>query len=342
MRVGFDVSALARPHSPGIQRVTASLVAALERRGALEVVRLAAPPGASLRRWRQTELPRLARGLVGLHSFTSGFALRGPGARVQTIHELPWRHGVQENSDLFHRLWASLGTLRASRIVCPSEHVARDLPGFARRKTRVVPWGVDERFRAEPAPGEVDEVVLTRYRLGDEPFVFCPGAVRPKKNLAAVLRALAERRRRGTRALRLLVSGGDSAQLRRDLGLASRLGLDRAVMVLEHVAEEDLPALYRLSKAVPVLSRSEGFALPVLEALASATPVLVPPESAQAEVAGEAGLRVDPQDPGAVADGLERALEQRGTLGALGVARARSFGWDSAAERVERLWQELA
>lgn len=342
MRVGFDVSPLSHPHSRGLARVVAGLVAALERRGRIEVVRLAPPLGRGLRAWRQRELPRLARGLAGLHSFTSAFPLRGPGARVQTIHELPWRHGVAENADVRHRLWASLGAWRATRIVCPSEHVARQLAVGARRKARVVPWGVDGCFRDEPAPGVVDEVVLARYRLGDEPFLFCPGAVRAKKNLAAVLQALAELRRRGAPALRVLVTGGDGPQLRLDLGLASRLGLDRFVMVLDEAAEEDLPALYRLARAVPVLSRSEGFALPVLEALASGTPVLVPPASAQAELAGPAGLVVDPRSPAAVATALERALAERNELAPLGLARARAFSWDAAAERVEALWQELA
>src|SRR5262245_46393277 len=44
MRIGFDVSPLHRPHPRGVVRVTAGLVGALERRGVLEVVRLA-PPG---------------------------------------------------------------------------------------------------------------------------------------------------------------------------------------------------------------------------------------------------------------------------------------------------------
>src|SRR5262245_14997149 len=102
MRVGFDVSALTHPHSRGLTRVAAGLVPALERGGRTEVVRLAPERGVRLRSWRQRDLPRLARGLAGLHSFTSAFPLRGPGARVQTIHELPWRHGVAENAGLRH------------------------------------------------------------------------------------------------------------------------------------------------------------------------------------------------------------------------------------------------
>jgi len=346
MRVGFDVSALTRPHSRGLERVVRGLVEALERRRNLEVVRLAPRDGEDLRRWRQKELagsvPRLE--LAGLHSFTSAFPLGGRGARVQTVHELPWRHGVAENAGWKHRLWSGPLAALAARHVVPSEHVARDLvrsPFVSRAKVRVVPWGVDERFRSAPPPGVVDEAVLQRYRLGEDPFVLCPGATRAKKNLAAVLQGLGERKRRGQRALGLVVTGPESAQLRADLGLASRLGLARWVSTLEEVAEEDLPSLYRLACAVPVLARSEGFGLPVLEGLASGTPVLVPPDGAQGEVAGAAGIRVDPADPGAVAEALERALVERERWAALGIERARAFTWDAAAERVEALWKEL-
>jgi len=346
MRVGFDVSPLARPHSRGLERVVRALAAALERRGRLEVVRLAPSPSEALRHWRQVELPRRAAvaGLHGVHSFTSAFALRGPGHRVQTVHELPWRHGARENADLRHRAWASLGGLRAVRVVTPTTHVAHDLarsPFVAQGRIRVVPWGVDASFAPEPPPRVVDEAVLARYRLGDAPFLFAPGAVRAKKNLAALLHGMAERRRRGLEPLGIVVTGGDTQALRADLGLASRLGLGRWLSMLDEVAEEDLPGLYRLASAVPVLSHSEGFGLPVLEAMASGTPVLVPRGSAQAEVAAEAGILVDAQDPGSVAEGIERALAERARHGRLGLERARAFTWDASALRIETLWQEL-
>jgi alpha-1,3-rhamnosyl/mannosyltransferase len=347
MRVGFDVAALSHRHSRGLERVVRCLVEALERRGKLEVVRLAPEPRADLLHWRQVELPRLAgkADLAGLHSFTSSFPWRGEGVRVQTVHELPWRHGTRENADLAHRLWASLGALRARRVVVPSEHVARDLrrsPLVAAKKVRVVPWGVEGHFCAEPPPRVVDEAALMRYRLGEDPFVFCPGAVRAKKNLTALLYALAERKQRGAKPLHVLVTGGDSPDLRTDLGLATKLGLDRWVMMIDEIAEADLPSLYRLSSAVAVLSHSEGFGLAVLEALACGTPVLVPRASAQAEVANAAGIVVDARSPGSIADGLERALVERIDFGRRGVQRASAFTWDAAAEKIETLWQELA
>lgn len=347
MRIGLDVSPLCRPHPRGIVRITSELASALERRGRIEIVRLEPPEGVRLAVWRQTELPRSVReaGLAGIHSCVSAFAIRGAGARVQTIHELPWRHGVRENAGLRHRAWAALGPCRADAVVTATEFTARDLrarilPG--RTKIRVVPWGVGAPFADEPGPSQIDEVALGRYRLPQSPLILCLGAVRPKKHLAALIRGLAEHLRRGGAHIQLVVSGGDTPQLRKDLGLVARLGLSRFVSTPDAIDEADLPSLLRLASAVAVLSRSEGFGLPVLESMASATPVIVARASAPAEVAGAVGIQVDPDDPASVADGLARALRERELLRGPLAARAREFTWESCAERIESIWESLA
>jgi alpha-1,3-rhamnosyl/mannosyltransferase len=347
VRIGFDASPLQRPHPRGIVRVTSGLVEALEGRGNLEVVRLLPPAAGNLRRWRAVELPRIAREreLDGIHSCVSAFAFRGRGARVQTIHELPWLHGAREGADLRHRIWAAAGPLLADAVLTATEFVARDLrrrilPGAS--KVRVCPWGIGPPFQGEAPPELVDEVALGKYKLPSGAFSLALGAVRPKKNLAAVLHGMAELRKRGGPALQLVVTGGDTPQLRRDLGLVSRLGMARFVTTIDDVADADLPSVLRLASVVPVLSRSEGFGLPVLEALACATPVVVPHDSAQAEVAGGAGIVVDPEDPASVADGLARALAEREALRPKLVARARELSWDRCAAQVESIWREIA
>jgi glycosyltransferase involved in cell wall biosynthesis len=342
VRIGFDVSPLVWHHSRGLARLAESLVRTLEQRARLDVVRLAPPSGAGSVNWRQSELPRVAKELSveGVHSFVSALPWRGRFARVQTIHEVPWRHGAAENAGLRHRFWASVGRRRADLTLVPSQHVARDLGGGSSR-VRVCPWGVDGAFTEEPDPSCVDELVLGRYRLGEDPLVLCPGAVREKKNLAAVIRGLAELHKGGGSPLHLVVTGEDTPSLRRDLGLVSRLKLSRFVSTPGWIEERDLPSLLRLSTAVAVLSTSEGFAFPVLEAMACGTPVVVPADSAQAELAGPLGIEVDPTDPSSVAAGLSRALKERSALRGKLADRARAFSWDRCAAQVEDAWAEI-
>ncbi len=342
MRIGFDVSPLHRPHSPGVVRATAGLVRALAERGRHEIVRLVPDENEGLRRWRWSRLPALVSelGLDGIHSPVSAFPLRGPGRRVQTVHELPWKHGAGENADVRHRLWAAVGSRRADRVICPSEHVARDL-GRRAGAVRVCPWGAGREFAGEPPAGVVDEAALDRYRLRRERFALCLGAVREKKNLAALLHGRAELQRRGGPTLQIVVTGPRTRQLRRDLELAARLGLSAFVSAPGEIEEAHLPSLVRLAAVVPVLSASEGFAFPVLEAMACGTPTLVPRDSAQAELAGSAGIQTDPADPAALADGLERAVRERETLRAALLERAAAFTWERCAAQVEGIWDEL-
>ncbi len=341
MRVGFDASACKSPHSPGVRRVASSLLEALEARGRLEVVRLEPPAGLTrFGSWRRRELPRLVkeRGLAGIHSFVSSFAPGGPGRRVQTVHELPWKHGDPENAGLAHRFWAFFGPRRAARVVVPTRHVAKDLGN--RANVRVIPWGVSAAFVPEPAPGQIDEVLLERYRLGSDPIVLCPGAVRPKKNLAAVLRGVARLVAQGRR-VEVVVTGGDTPTLRRDLGLASQLGLAGQVTTLDRIEEQDLPGLYRLASLVPVLSGSEGFGLPVLEALACGTPAIVPADSAQEEAGQGAAFAVDASSEESIATAFAEALDRREELRYTLPERLQETSWDRAAAAVEALWEEL-
>lgn len=324
MRIGFDASPLHRPHPPGVVRVVRECLAALERRGKIEVVRLVPPQQQSLRAWRLFELPRRARELDGIHSFVSAFPFRGPGVRVQTIHELPWLHGVAENADLAHRLWNWLGPLRAQIVLTATEFSARDLrarwlPG--RRRVRVIPWGVGAPFG--PGPAEQMEVL------------FCPGASRAKKGLDAAIAGAACLAPRPT----IVVTGPAGDELARCEFRARAAGV--RLVHRERLEEDELVQHYRSSIAVVALARSEGFGLPVLEALACGTPVIVPADSAQAEVAGSAGLRVDPAQDESVARAIERARGEREELRAEGLRRAAQFGWERTAAAIEALWTEI-
>jgi glycosyltransferase involved in cell wall biosynthesis len=80
----------------------------------------------------------------------------------------------------------------------------------------------------------------------------------------------------------------------------------------------------------------EGFGFPVLEAFAAGVPVLTSNASSLPEVAGDAALLVDPRDPTAIADGLERVLGDAGFREGLrraGAERVRAFTWEASARR---------
>lgn len=334
MRVAFDTTPIVRATYPaGVRRACRGLVEALERRGVLEVVRLSPPDDASERRWRHLDLPDLLsrKRCFGLHSSISAFPWRGPGRRVHTVHELPWRHGVRENAGLAHRFWASFGARRADAVLCATELVARDLRGSVLvdpGKVHVCPWGITPRTDTTPPPHPADS----------PPFALCLGAVRPKKNLRAAVHGLAHLHGDGARDWRLIVTGGPTPTLLEDLALAAELSIGDAVVTPGTLTDPELAALLRGAAAVLVLSTSEGFGFPVLEAMAHGTPVVVPAGTSQAEVAGAAAIVVEPRDPASVARGLQRAVAEREALRPALLERAGELSWERCASRVESLW----
>lgn len=152
MRLGFDVSPLVFPTPLGVVRATRGLVEALERRGFVEIVRLAPERSSSSLAWRHLELPRRVRALAldGLHSPVSAFPLSSEAPVVATVHEVPWLAGARERAGLAARFWASVPASAAT--LCPSAFTAHALArhrGFDGRVV-VAPWGIDDVFAHDP------------------------------------------------------------------------------------------------------------------------------------------------------------------------------------------------
>ena len=121
----------------------------------------------------------------------------------------------------------------------------------------------------------------------------------------------------------------------------ARLGLERRVELLGHVEKTKLAELYRGAACVVLPSRYEGFGLPVVEAMACGTPVVATRAGSIPEVAADAAVLVEPGDPVALAEGVERALAERETLVAAGFERARAFSWPATARATLDVYREL-
>ncbi|OLB62984.1 MAG: hypothetical protein AUI11_03285 [Acidobacteria bacterium 13_2_20CM_2_66_4] len=113
---------------------------------------------------------------------------------------------------------------------------------------------------------------------------------------------------------------------------------------LGYLPEETLAVMYRLAAVFVFPSLYEGFGLPPLEAMASGTPVVTSNLSSLPEVAGDAAMLVDPYDPQAIADGMQRVLTDerlRRELRTKGLARARQFSWETSVRRVREIYGEV-
>src|SRR5439155_9559993 len=114
------------------------------------------------------------------------------------------------------------------------------------------------------------------------------------------------------------------------------------VLPLGFVPHERLPALYRGAEVFVFPSRYEGFGMPVLEAMACGVPCVVSSHPSLDEACGDAAVRAEPRDPGALADAVERALAERDQLVPRGREHARSFTWLENGRAHLAAWQTAA
>jgi glycosyltransferase involved in cell wall biosynthesis len=106
------------------------------------------------------------------------------------------------------------------------------------------------------------------------------------------------------------------------------------VVKLGVVSEDLLVSLYRCATALVYPSLYEGFGLPVLEAMACGTPVIASRAASIPEVAGDAGILVDPLDvpawTAAIVD-VVNDQDRRADMRSKGLARAAEFTWARTA-----------
>ncbi len=106
-----------------------------------------------------------------------------------------------------------------------------------------------------------------------------------------------------------------------------------------------LQAMARAAIVIVPSRWPEPFGMTALEAAASGAAVLYSPRGGLPEVMGDAGVAIDPDDPGGMAETLIAVARDQGRLEALGRAgreRARVFDLGPAAARLDALrWDML-
>jgi glycosyltransferase involved in cell wall biosynthesis len=290
-------------------------------------------------RGEQVLLPTLARraGADIVHSLASTAPGWGSFRRVVTIHDVIYRIHPEAHAgwrSLALRALVPLAARRSDRVIVPSKSTRDDLirllkvPG---EKIDLVPNGLGT---PPAARWDSEEELRRRYDLGTRPFVLTVSLKRPNKNLLRLLEAIALIP--GERRPILVLAGHRTAYEDELRARAAELGLVEETRFLGWVPGGELEGLYRSSTCFVFPSLYEGFGLPILEAMARGVPVACSNRGALVEVADQAALMFDPEQPHAIAAAIERLLadpRERARLSRAGRENAARFTWAESARR---------
>lgn len=180
-------------------------------------------------------------------------------------------------------------------------------------------------------------------RLPNPGFVLAVGTLEPRKNLPRLVEAYGQLPDDLQRKHPLVIVGEVGWRASETLRALNSLG-DRCHL-LGRVSDAELAELYRRCAVFCYPSLGEGFGLPVLEAMSCGTAVITSNCSSLPEVGGDAVEYVDPRDPAAIRDGLQRLLRdpaRREELGASGAERAQEFSWARTADAALRVLVKAA
>lgn len=242
-------------------------------------------------------------------------------------------------------IWSTrFAAKHAKKIIAVSHATKNDLVklyGVDPDKVVVTHLGFDkDQFKPRSYP-EV-QPVLDKWKLSFQKYILFVGTLQPRKNIDRLIDAYLLLKKRNHIEQKLVIVGGKGWLYEPILEKIKRAG--SSIVYLDYVSTEDLPYLYCGANLLTLPALYEGFGLPPLEAMASGVPVVVSNISSLPEVAGDAGILVDPNSVDDIASGLLRVLEDKNLRQQMverGLRQAAKFSWQNCARETLELFNSL-
>lgn len=298
----------------------------------------------------QNKNPNVLGDIVHLTNQSLSF-LAGKQRSVVTVHDIFELTDPQtvKGRLLYRYLYG--GIKKAGHIIAVSAFSARTVQEYynipADRIT-VIPNGANPDIA--PIPDFKNSVAYHALKRElhleqAQPIILFVGSDHPRKNLPALLQAVAQLKISYPQIALLKVGLPGFVQERvKNLEKVDELNVHDSVHFLGEVSNSRLNELYNLADVVAVPSLAEGFGLAALEALAAGRPAVVANTTALPEVVGSAALLVNPERPEEIAVAIEKIIKNPALAADLkekGLAQASKFTWRSAAEKTLEVYKRI-
>ncbi|MCZ6501153.1 MAG: glycosyltransferase family 1 protein, partial [Gammaproteobacteria bacterium] len=265
--------------------------------------------------------------------------------KLLTIHDLVWvRHpgSMTRLGWLLEFLLMPISLLLADQIISVSEFTADEIRKVFRisaGKIETIPLAAYDY----PEDHRYDSDVPSEITKGDY-FLFV-GTPEPRKNLKRLLMAFNDLLSEVDGTPSLVIIGGNGWGNVKTSELVEELGLQRNVILLDHISDCALEQMYQHAMALVMPSLYEGFGLPILEAMSHGVPVITGNCSAMPEVAGDGALLVDPDSVAEIKASMSKLYadrELRTELSEKAGKQAENFSWQLTADQTLAQIKRLA
>ncbi|MEK7100216.1 MAG: glycosyltransferase family 1 protein [Patescibacteria group bacterium] len=239
------------------------------------------------------------------------------------------------------KYWTAISIFVSKQVLTISEATKKDIVRhypFASDKITVTHLGYDsEKFKLGISENLVRQV-KNKYSIVDDYILFV-STLKPSKNVEGLIDAYSLLNNKDAfKDLPQLVIAGKKGWMYESISKkVSDLKLTDKIIFTDFVKEQDKPALITGAKVFVLPSFWEGFGLDVLSAMACGTPVVVSNVGSLPEVAGNAGIYINPYDIKSIAAGIEKVLNMKrleyNRIVNLGFKQAMKFSWEKCVSQ---------
>ncbi|MEO8087800.1 MAG: glycosyltransferase family 1 protein [Bacteroidota bacterium] len=266
-----------------------------------------------------------------------GIPLETKTKTLAVIHDLNFEHFPEDMPDgvlHYYQYYYRRIAYQATRLITVSEFSKEDIQvkyKVSPDKIDVIYNGVGNQFARL---GE-NEIAATRKKYAESlPYFLFVGSIHQRKNLPNMMKAFTEFRKSNSPEMKFVIAGAKRWWNDDMENAYEKSAFKKDILFIGRVNDNELPKLIGSAHALLFASRFEGFGIPIIEAMQCGVPVITSNTSSMPEVAGDAGVLVNPDSIDSICDAMKKMCADeklRTTCVERGIVRAKAFSWDQSA-----------
>ena len=265
---------------------------------------------------------------------------------VITIHEIAPFYGrgfLKENIVLFYKKYFREIITKSKKIITDSNFTKHDILNnfdISEDKIKVIYLAANNIFKPTQ-----NSAILKKHGITKK-YILSVGGLQPRKNLSTLLKAysLLSNKLKDEYDLVLVGSPREQNSLNKLKSIIVKEKIKDNVRILGYVDINELAVLYSNAYIFAYLSYLEGFGLPVLESLQCGRPALIANNSSLPEVAGLAGILVNPNDIEQIVFKMKQLLENQNLVDGLIKEipnQIKNFSWQKTAYETLEVYKDI-